>query len=334
MGVIIGVAAQAICTSHMFPIQHTHQRTLEILTTVTSHQNLEQVHPHKDMVETRHHHQQRSFADKETIVPSTNLPNFTMNNDTLVLPSMADVNVIVSQPLSTNLPNSTRRKEHFVIYSTSNTVFFKARNGINSKTTTSVTPVFTYTFPTAQYAKRFNYSYLPHPDTFNYEHERLRGHRLEAHYYRIFAALQLMRNQSNGYSGPPIDWLVYLDTDAFIAEPNLPLEAIVDAANIFAAKFQDDSDECHFITQEHSIIANSGFFLVRNSPWSIKFFERWLDECEKPVRDKMIKIKWVWDQGPLQNAILHVSIAIHFLFLHYECVTHRIVSLSLSLLYS
>jgi hypothetical protein len=249
----------------------------------------------------RHHHNNETHyhihVKNHTAVFSTNTSK--------PLPLLNDTNLIVN-PLSLYLPSTSRRKkEHFVIYSTSDRKYFNAF--LHQQNESSIWSTFSYMFPTAQYAKRFNYSYLPHPNTFNYEHERLRGHPPESHYYRIFAALQLMRNASSGYSGPPIDWLVYLDADAFIAEPNLPLEAIVDAAAQFAKHRHSDSDECHFITQEHGAIVNSGFFLVRNSEWSIKFFERWLAEGEKPDLDTSIKIRWVWDQGPLQNAILHVS---------------------------
>ena len=227
-------------------------------------------------------------------LPSTELEKY---------PSIEEINVIAF-PIN---DTTTQKKEHFAIYSTSDRNYFKTFLKTEGD---QIWSDFTYIYPTTQYARRFNYSYLPHPDTFRYDQYIMRGKPVFAHFYRIYAALQLMQNEAKGYQGPPIDWVVYIDTDAFIAEPQFPLEAIVDAANVFSSRSNTNQsevpEECHFITQEHGAIANSGFFMVRNSEWSIKFFKRWLEECEKRATDPKVMIKWVWDQGPLQNAILHV----------------------------
>jgi hypothetical protein len=271
---------------HSLPHSHDGNNKVQHASTSASTPASTAVTPRHQPVNLRQHHK-------------------TVNQHTkpLLLALEKEANIMASDLHHQNL---SHKKEHFVIYSTSDKSYYKTFLQVHN-ISSNIWSIFSYMFPTAQYAKRFNYSYLPHPDTFNYDKARLRGHRPEAHYYRIYAALQLMNHVDSGYHGPPIDWLVYLDSDAFIQEPTLPLEAIVDAAAQFAAHRYSDFEDCHFITQEHGMIVNSGFYVVRNSEWSINFFKRWLDECEKPARDTSLKIKWIWDQGPLQNAILHVS---------------------------
>ncbi len=256
-------------------------------------------------------------APKSELSSSTNKhPSKTKpkpkSNDT-ELPPVDEINAIA--PFPDDLSSSVKKKkEHFVIFSTSNKGYYKSYvgGGIHVQHDNHPLASFTYVYPTAQYAKRYNYSFLSHPDTFDYERFRLKGHPILPHFLRIFAALQLMRKEVSSFHGPPIDWIVYMDTDAFIAEPDLPLEAIVDAAETFKASVvnnkSEPADNCQFIAQEHGAIVNSGFFFLKNSEWGIQFMERWIEECEKAWTRK--HIGWSRDQGPLQNVILHVSFAI------------------------
>jgi hypothetical protein len=201
-------------------------------------------------------------------------------------------------PLEHQQKQRLHLKQHFLLYSTMNIHYFQHYTH--------------YQQPTKRYAQLHNYTFLFHPNTFTYEHFRLRGKSITPHYYRIYAALQLLRQEVKHYNSnntmPNIDWLVYIDSDAFITESNLPLEAIIHAVESFqeSSISTDSKEHCHFIAQEHGAIINSGFFFLRNSPWSIQLLERWIQECEKAGKPHRT-MRWVWDQGPLQNAILHVS---------------------------
>eukprot|EP01038_Epipyxis_sp_PR26KG_P010102 gene10102-13578_t len=119
---------------------------------------------------------------------------------------------------------------------------------------------------------------------------------------RIISALSLLRGTSL-YNGPPVEWIVYIDADAFIAEDKLPMSVLVEAGIKYANSF-DDKKECSFIGQDYPHIINSGFWLLRNNTWSIKFVEQWIEELYKSVKyDKC----WQVDQGPLQSVVAGIA---------------------------
>jgi hypothetical protein len=100
------------------------------------------------------------------------------------------------------------------------------------------------------------------------------------------------------------------------------LEAIVQATELFSSKslrLEDQHEDCHFIAQDHGMIVNSGFFLLRNSTWSLNFLERWINECKKAGK-RHKTVHWVWDQGPLQSALLYVRI----FYLSIHAVSHNL----------
>ncbi len=221
--------------------------------------------------------------------------------------------------LAPSIPSHTQYTptNRFVLYSTMNKDYYSMYSHYH---------IHTYT-----YSNMHNYSFLHHPSTFSYSQYRLRGKPLLPHYYRIYAALQLMKGEvpafaddihnstykyhniapkGSLYSIHNHTWLVYIDADAFIAEPFLSLQAILDVTETFISRHPIATErdiECDFIAQEHNFIINSGFYVIRNTTWSLSLIERWIRECEKSHRSEH-NMHWVWDQGPLQNAILRVSI--------------------------
>lgn len=126
----------------------------------------------------------------------------------------------------------------------------------------------------------------------------------DPHFNRIYAALNLLKGRSK-YSGPPVDWIVYIDTDAFISEPEIPLSVPIRLAEeYFSHVVPKDRLPCQFIAQDHRNLVSSGFWILRNSTWSIQFIERWLKEAERLQSDQGI---WAKEQGPLMHSILRVS---------------------------
>lgn len=153
-----------------------------------------------------------------------------------------------------------------------------------------------YTEAKIEYAKKHNYPFFFEKNFFSIPDHAA------AHYFRIFAALSLMQNKAQ-YSGPPVDWIVYMDTDSYVAEKELPLHLVTQAAELFAAKFPHDPEPCQFIGQDITEVMNSGMWFLRNSTWSQHLLDVWWKECNKrPI----YKFGWFQDQGPLENALLHI----------------------------
>jgi hypothetical protein len=154
-----------------------------------------------------------------------------------------------------------------------------------------------YTNAKIEYAKKHNYPFLYRKEEFN-----IPGH-VQPHYYRLFATLNLMQNKAR-YQGPHVDWFVYLDTDAYFAERELPLHVITQAAEEFSKKFPNDPQPCDFIGQDLGTVLNSGVWYMRNTTWSQNLINVWWKECGKrPI----YKFGWFQDQGPLENAMVRVS---------------------------
>jgi hypothetical protein len=187
---------------------------------------------------------------------------------------------------------STVGSEKFLIYSTMD-AYFKATFGF-------------YHAPTIEYANKFGYQFLHEVNTFDFSSYKLNGKNPLPHYYRIYAAIQLM---SGKISNVTADWIVYLDSDAYFNEDSMPLDAFIDAVNdAFLPQFSEAEQKipCDLIAQDFDHVVNTGFFLLRNTTWSLDLMKRWLSECDKAHTGGR-RIGWVWDQGPFQNALLHVS---------------------------
>lgn len=135
---------------------------------------------------------------------------------------------------------------------------------------------------------------------------------------KLHAANELLHNQSDsstlviarGNSRLQFateDWLVFLDADAFVAELDIPLTTLIEAADRYMDTHTGVSKApCHFIGQDQSNIVNSGFFLIRNSDWSRQFVTSWIAEFVKAETQWGIDL-WVYDQGALMNTILHYA---------------------------
>jgi len=153
-----------------------------------------------------------------------------------------------------------------------------------------------YTEAKAAYARKHNYPFMFRSEEFNLPHT------IMPHYYRLFATLNLMQGKTR-YTGPPVDWIVYLDTDAFFVERELPLHMITQAAELFIQKFPNDPQPCDFIGQDLTEVLNSGVWFMRNTTWSQSLIDIWWKECNKrPI----YKFGWFQDQGPLESALLHL----------------------------
>lgn len=190
-----------------------------------------------------------------------------------------------------HLHQKVQKTLHFLLFSTPDETFYKSS--------------YRYQNTVETYAKRHNYSYYLHPSNFTYYQYQLRGSLIGPHYYRMYAALQLLTGKVALPPGrPAADWIVYLDADIMIAEPFLPLEAMLDSTALFRLRLLNEEDDCHFIAQDYPHIVNSGMFFLRNSTWSIDFIKNWIAECERAFK---YPLRWVYDQGPLQNIILKVS---------------------------
>jgi len=118
---------------------------------------------------------------------------------------------------------------------------------------------------------------------------------------RIFAALNLLTGKTD-YQGPPVDWIVYFDTDLTVMEREIPLQLMLKLARDHARKLHGiKATECEFISQDYPHIINSGFWMMKNSSFSIDLLHRWIKDSEEQGR-----MQWNGDQGPLQNAVLHM----------------------------
>ncbi len=209
---------------------------------------------------------------------------------------------------------------------------------IFSAMSTDYIPKYTnYTKAKSAYSQQHGYDFLYKPEDFNFHPD------IHPNLYRIHAALSLLQGTSM-YTGPSADWIVYIDADAFFAEREIPLSVFLEAATEHYNKPLDraldskksnttasddtnhqiaiiDTAPCQFLTQDYQHGVNSGFWLLRNSTWAVHFLQEWLAEHKK---GEHYKLNWVFDQGPLQNLILHVScrvcrVVVLFIWLRWWC---------------
>ena len=81
----------------------------------------------------------------------------------------------------------------------------------------------------------------------------------------------------------------------------------------FANKSKDFEDtykhqsntSCYFIAQDDNDVpeVNSGFWMIRNTSWSLQFVDEWIKSTLSPPNDQ----HWDYDQGPLLNAIMRFT---------------------------
>lgn len=190
---------------------------------------------------------------------------------------------------------STHSKSNFVIFSVMDKVFV---------------PIFeNYTLAKLEYAKKHNYRYIYDSSAFGFDEKA----DIHPNFYRIHAALQLLKGTVPGIGAYPADYIVYFDADAFVAEKNLPLDVIIDVAERYVDHFlkllkyfkyalNGVRTPCHFITQDYPHGINTGFWILKNTTWSVHFLNSWLRESQ---RSQQYNFSWVYDQGPLMNVILH-----------------------------
>ncbi len=67
--------------------------------------------------------------------------------------------------------------------------------------------------------------------------------------------------------GAPLDWLVYVDCDAFFTDMTLDLRLLI-------AAVEQIKPGVNFIVAEDSGGINTGVFMVKVSPWSVEYFRR------------------------------------------------------------
>jgi hypothetical protein len=124
--------------------------------------------------------------------------------------------------------------------------------------------------------------------------------------YKIYSAINIIRDRLTlDMSGG--QWLLYLDADAFVAETDIPVSVLIDAADKFANSISSPhSEPCHFIAQDQNHVVNSGVFLLRVSEWTLQFLEDWQAAFQLAETQWGLQL-WVYDQGALQNTILHYA---------------------------
>jgi hypothetical protein len=127
----------------------------------------------------------------------------------------------------------------------------------------------------------------------------------DAHSYRIDIGIRLLEGKVP-YDGPGHDWIVYLDGDASFVQRNIPLDLLINEANEYFAN-SNDTEPCQFISQDYLNTINSGFWLLRNSTWSLNLLKEWKKFVEYSKTLPRGLDTWIGDQGPLMNAVLHVS---------------------------
>lgn len=158
-----------------------------------------------------------------------------------------------------------------------------------------------YTASKLQYAKSFGYTFLYNLSDFNLNISEL-SHHPTAH--RIYAADKLLSGKSK-YAGPNVDWIVYIDSDAFIAEQYCPMTIITKAAESFTEASSKQNLPCQFISQDAHGFVNSGFWMIRNSSYALDFIHKWKESFEFSESHGYV-FTWLHDQGALLNAMLHV----------------------------
>lgn len=157
-----------------------------------------------------------------------------------------------------------------------------------------------YTQTKIDYARRFGYQFI---SNLSYFHINNSAHHPTS--LRIYALESLLSGRSD-YDGPPMDWIVYLDSDAFVAEQYSPLTVLVDAGERFQKTFPHDNRSCHFITQDCHGFVNSGFWMIKNTSFTRNFVRLWKESFEYSERNGYLHA-WLEDQGALLNAMLFVA---------------------------
>ena len=157
-----------------------------------------------------------------------------------------------------------------------------------------------YTQTKKDYAQRFGYQFV---SNLSYFHINISAHHPTS--LRIYALDALLSGTSD-YDGPEMEWIVYLDSDAFVAEQYSPLSVLVDAGERFRWTFPHDNRSCHFITQDCHGFVNSGFWMIKNTTFARNFVRLWKESFEYSERNGYLHA-WLEDQGALLNAMLFVA---------------------------
>ena len=157
-----------------------------------------------------------------------------------------------------------------------------------------------YTQAKMEYALRFGYQFV---HNLSYFHINVSAHHPTS--LRIYALDALLMGTSD-YGGPKMEWIVYIDSDAFVAEQHSPLTVLVDASERFRLSFPKDDRPCFVITQDCHGFVNSGFWMIKNTSFTRNFVRRWKDSFEYSERNGYLHA-WLEDQGAMLNAMLHVA---------------------------
>ena len=160
--------------------------------------------------------------------------------------------------------------------------------------------MLSYTEAKTEYAQRFGYQFV---HNISYFHINVSAHHPTS--LRIYALDALLMGTSD-YEGPKIKWIVYIDSDAFVAEQFSPLSVLVDASDRFRLTFPMDDRPCHVISQDSHGFVNSGFWMIKNTSFARNFIATWKDSFEYSERNGYLHA-WLEDQGALLNAMLHVA---------------------------
>jgi hypothetical protein len=160
-----------------------------------------------------------------------------------------------------------------------------------------------YTTSKLEYTQSFGYNFLYNLSDFNLNTKELSHHSTA---YRIYAADRLLSGRSK-YAGPIVDWIVYIDSDAFIAEQYSPMTVLIDAAESFNKSVSKKNASCQFVTQDAHGFVNSGFWMIRNSSYALDFIHEWEKSFEFSESHGFV-LAWLHDQGALLNTFLHVRL--------------------------
>lgn len=195
-----------------------------------------------------------------------------------------------------------RKDERFLLYSTMDNNYLDLFH--------------TYEESKKNYSHRHNYTYIS-----NLQVLKVNTTLQHPVKWRIKALRQLL---SGIDMIPQYPWIVYADADAIIAEAELPLTTLTTAASWFQKRFSNiDSYDCHFIIQQYPTFVNSGviirltyhlmitsqlagFWLIKNSSWSLDFAVKWENEFDRLLATGHIE-KYLHDQGALMYTILRIA---------------------------
>lgn len=138
---------------------------------------------------------------------------------------------------------------------------------------------------------------------------------LPPHWERIPMCIELL---------PKYDYLMWLDADAHLLDKDVSELTAYTTENLLIGKDADTQEEHHHI--------NSGVFILRNTPWSFKFLEKWIElgpEASGKYRAHGLKVSpkkryKFRDQGALRWMFLNnlENINIHALVLPYGELQH------------